>query len=206
MPHRNTHHHSGEKSRSGSKSAGDKLAGKSGEQADLSAEQPSYDSLDESATGGSLDKSEHRADTTRMSKRARGLSGTSAERSDNDDVGPARGEAAGAHGLSSETAAEQPSRGESWGVSDDSGGALAQDTDLPARGESTRARDNDDLTWAGFSRSSPEATSSREAGATTSMRSNSASRGESSGRDQEPTARGGFLEPDERSSGSSRRH
>jgi hypothetical protein len=202
MPHRNTHHHSGGKSRSESKSAGDKHASKSGDRARMSAEQPSYDSLDESPTGGSLGKAEHRADTSRMSKKARGFSGASAERSESNDVGPSRGEAAGAYGLSSETAAEQPSRGESWGVSDDSGGALAQDAELHARGESTRASDNEDLTWAGFSRCSPEEANSRGGGAPSSLRSSSASRGESSGRDQEPTAHGGFLEPNERSSGS----
>jgi hypothetical protein len=149
----------------------------------MSAEQPSYDSLGESTTGGSLGKAEHRADTSRMNKRARGISSTSAERSEDLDVGPSRGEAAGAYGLSSETAAEQPSRGESWGVSDDSGGALSQDSELPGRGESTRARSDDDLTWAGFSRSSHEDPSSSGAGSTSSLRSRSASRGESSGQD-----------------------
>lgn len=199
MPHRNTHRHSGEKSRSTSKHEE-----KSGDRARMSAEQPSYDSLEESPTGGSLSKAEHRADTTRMSKKGHGPSSTSADRSESDDVRPSRGEAAGTHELSSETAAEQPSRGESWGASDESGGALAQEAELPTRGESTRARDNEDLTWAGFSHSSQEEANSRAAGATSSLRSSSAARGESSSQEQEPTARGGFLEPDPGTSSSSR--
>lgn len=216
MPHRKNHNQADTKSRTESHKAGGRsdaareTAVQQTERERIASEQPSYDSIEETQrSGGSLQKIEHRADTARMSKRARGVSTSSAERSADLDTGPARGEAAGASGVSSETAAEQPSRGESTGISDASGGALDDDPDGPVRGSSVgsraRARDTNDLTYAGFSRPG-SGESSRAARISGAERSESAARCESSGRDQEPTARGGFIEPDERTSGSSSRH
>ena len=191
MPQRNAQNQGFGKSRTESKKEDEKRGGKSSDtsraRARMASEQPTYEGLSDNRV--SAEKAEHRADTSRMGKRARGgLTGT-AERSPDIDEGP--------------------SRGESRGIADDSGGALSQeDTEgvgRTQRGSARgRAQDTPEVNQAGLSKPSSER-SDEDAGRGTAPKGVS-TRGQSGGRTQEPTARGGFIEPDERTSGSSRRH
>lgn len=196
MPHRTNQKQGGGKSRSESKNKpADKRGAKSAEtgreRARIATEQPSYDSLDETRGSGGVGKIEHRADTARMGRKERGASSSSVQSSSiSGDVG------------------EAPSRGESRGINEASGGALSDDSDEPVRGSSApgRAREtNDELNRAGFSKPSSERSDEDSGRGVGVGRSSSSPRGQSGSRGQEPTAKGGFIEPNERTSGSSRR-
>lgn len=182
MPHKNAQHRVGEKTHKGGHTKQQAVASET-----MAQEFPSYEALDEKRPG-SL-RGEHRADTGRMGRKG----GVHAKRSPDDDDLPARGE-----GRHIDDIDDMPARGESEG----SGGSLWDEAETPARGES-RGREADDLTWSGFAKPSRGESSGEETQAAGRVdRTGPVSRGESEG----PTARGGFIEPDERTQGSSRRH
>jgi hypothetical protein len=197
MPHRSGHHrgggaktkHAGARSEKDVEVASEKM----------SQEFPSYDALDEGRPGSG----EHRADTARMSKSLRKAGGTSAKRSSDDDSGLSRGESEGSHDLEGDI--EGLGRGESTGAYGASG-SLWDEADPPARGESGSSEG--DLAANGFAIPG-RGESSGQVTAETGVvdRSGPIGRGESvGGGSQESTAHGGFIEPDEKTSGSSRRH
>lgn len=184
MPHRNAHHRGSAKGKPEHKDSHKRqpsVASKT-----MKQEFPSYEALDEQRPG-SL-RGEHRADTGRMGRKG----GAHARRSEDEDDMPARGEDRGLDDTD-----DFPARGESAGSS----GSLWQEGETPVRGES-RARGSDDLTWSGFARPSRGESSGEETRTEERAdRSGPVQRGEGTER-----ASGGFIEPDERVSGSSRRH
>lgn len=188
MPHRN-HHRASAKGKHEYKSAKKETAAAN---ETIAQEFPSYEALDEQPSE-SL-RGEHRADPGRMGRR--GVGGVTAKRSEDFDDMPARGE-----GRSLDDDSDNlPARGESVGSS----GSIWDEGEAPARGES-RGREAGDLTWTGSAKPSRGESSGEETSATgRADRSGAAGRGESSG--QASTASGGFMDPDERTSGSSRRH
>ena len=201
MPHKSAHPHGGGKDKHEPKHSDRKKEEKDVEVASekMSQEFPSYDALDERRPG-SL-RGEHRVDPSRMRKALRGSGGVSAKRSSEDDeTGLSRGESVGAH--DDEFEQDLPARGESVGDYELSG-SLWDEAEPAGRGESG-PRDSD-LTWSGFARPARGESSGQVTEETgRADRTGAPSRGESTG--QESTAHGGFIEPDERTSGSSRRH
>lgn len=197
MAHRSAHPHGGGKDKHEPKHSDRKDEEKDVEVASekMSQEFPSYDALDERRQG-SL-RGEHRVDPSRMHRSLRGAGGVSAKRSSEDEeTGLSRGESAGDQGLEPEL----PARGEGIGEYEFDG-SLWDEGELPGRGESGPS--DSDLTWSGFARPA-RGESSGQVTAETGLadRSGPAGRGESTG--QESSAQGGFIEPDERTSGSSR--
>jgi hypothetical protein len=190
MPHRSGHHRGG-----GAKTKHEPVKGtarRSDKDVNVATEKmsqefPSYEALDDGRSGGI--HGEHRADTARMSRALRG--GTSAKRSPDDDTGLSRGESEGSHDPEGDI--EGLGRGESTGAYGSSG-SLWDEADPPARGESGSSDGN--LAANGFAtpgRGESSGQVTEESGVVD--RSGPIGRGESVG--QEPTAHGGFLEPDE---------
>jgi hypothetical protein len=205
MPHRNFHREQGETSKAGLHRSSrrhivtaDEEVGKE----TMSREFPSYNALKEH--GSDSLRGEHRADTSRMRRGMRGYYGASASRSPDidEEAQPARGEST--FGDDSILNEEQPARGESSGRYD-ADGSLWGEGESPGRGES--GPPDSGLTWSGFPRASRGESDGSETQASERVqRSAPSSRGESLGGGGESSAHGGFIEPDERSSGSSRRH
>jgi hypothetical protein len=161
MPHRN--HRGGAKGKSEQKGGTKKETAVAKET--MAQEFPTYEALDEQRPG-SL-RGEHRADPGRMERH--GTGGVDARRSEDQDTMPARGE-----GRSLNEVDDLPARGESAGAS----GALWDEGETPARGES-RGRGANDSTWGGSSQPSRGESSGEDTQLTGHAdRSGPASRGE----------------------------